>query len=108
MDVGDLKDWASAVATLLAIGSIVYTWVTSRSKNNSEKLEAIEEELRTHERQIDNLESEFKHLPDKEGQHRLELAMKEMAGEVNTMIETQRITRRTIERIEVSLSGKDH
>ncbi len=41
MDVSLLKDYAYLISAALAIGAVVYSWLTLRSKANSENLSAL-------------------------------------------------------------------
>ena len=95
---GDLKDWLSVLATALAIGSIVYSWLTRSGKEASEKVVKLETKLETaiadRDRKIDlvedriaRVEGELKGVPDRESVHRMQLEMERMRGTIEVLNE---------------------
>ncbi len=80
------------IAAIICAAITIYIFFTSRSKKNSEQLSE-------HEARITALENELKHLPTKDGQHRLELGMTEIA-------KTLEITRITVLRMEEALLAR--
>ncbi|MBN9333876.1 DUF2730 family protein [Devosia sp.] len=78
----EIKSWAGLLATLLGIGSIVYTWLTARSAANSKTLDAHTSKLTEHDRRIQAVEAEQKHAPRKEDVYELKVAIVELQGTV--------------------------
>lgn len=104
----DFKEYLSMVAVALSIGGAVYTWITSRSRGNEKHIDAIKITLADHDTRLTKLQGEFEHLPTKDGQHRLELAMGKLAGDMTRVSEVMNITRTTVDRMESSLlNGND-
>ncbi len=100
-----LKDWIGAISGIIAIGSIFYTWVTSRATANSAALETIGKDMTVLARRVDKLDTEIQHLPDKDTVHKMEVAMAEIRGEIGQMSESAKATQRTVQRIENHLMG---
>ena len=103
MTLGDLKDWASIGAFIMSTGGVIYTWLTARSKTNAEDIRAIHTEVtgvrkdvEDIERRLDVIDSEWKHLPDKEAINDLKISMTEMRGTVNTLNESLKSIARTV------------
>jgi len=108
------KDYFSLIAIVIALGTTVYSWLTSRSRHNEIALTKLEEKYsnalaKMDERQdkaesrLAKVEGELQHLPTKEGQHQLEIAMERLAGDMKTMTEAMKGTRSTVNRMEVVL-----
>ena len=68
-------------------------------KKLDERLAKVETKLVEHDRRIQAVESEMKHLPDRDMAHRLELAVEKMSGRLDTMAETLKPIRATTERM---------
>lgn len=81
----EIRAWLSLVSLVLAVGGIIYTWITARAKNNSSEILAIKEAQKHHDRRIQNIESELKHLPGKDEVHKLNIAVTEMRGTISTI-----------------------
>jgi len=84
------------VMTIIAVGITIYLAFTSRSKKNSEQ-------LTDHDERILKLELELNHLPTKEGQHEMKVAITQLAGDVKQISEKLDITRKTVIRMEEAM-----
>jgi len=104
MNLESLKEWGGALAVVFSIGGIIYSWLTRRSKENtetiktmgenlSERLAVIEKKLVSDDRRIQHLEDNFKHLPTKEQISELKVALTQVSTTVDS-------TNRTITRME--------
>lgn len=100
-----MKDWAGFAAIALALLSSVHSWLTSRSQVNSEHLKRVDGNLKDHDRRIQKVESEIEHLPSKDSLHQLDLAMKDLQGDVKQMSANLESVTRTSHRVERFLMG---
>jgi len=98
MDV--VKEWAGVVGAIVSILVLVYGWLTSGSKENSKKLADQQLAMDGLDSRVQALESEMRHLPDKELVHRLELTMKDMQVQMAGMAASAEATARTARRVE--------
>jgi hypothetical protein len=98
MDV--VKEWAGVVGAIVSIVVLVYGWLTSGSKENSQKLVDQQALIDGLDSRVQALESEMRHLPDKELVHRLELTMKDMQVQMAGMAASAEATARTARRVE--------
>lgn len=89
---------ALAVSVLNLIAHI-RTMMSQGEKKLDERLAKVEAKLVEHDRRIQTVESEMKHLPDRDMAHRLELAVEKMSGRLDTMAETLKPLRATTERM---------
>lgn len=106
---GDLKDWLSVLSTALAIGAIVYSWLTRSGKEAGEKVAELEGKcdadgkerdrkldaaIKERDRKIDlvedriaRVEGELKGVPDRESVHKMQLEMERMRGTIEVLNE---------------------
>jgi len=102
-----IKEWGGAMAVVFSIGGIIYSWLTRRSKENTEtiakmgedisgRLKVIEKKLIADDRRIQHLEDNFKHLPTKEQISELKVALTQVSTTVDS-------TNRTITRMETDI-----
>ncbi|PYE86897.1 DUF2730 family protein [Phyllobacterium leguminum] len=96
----ELRTWSGPVASLLAIGGIIYTWLTASSKANEGKITDHEEKLIEHDRRIQSLESELKHLPSKDDFNGLLLAVEQVKSGLGRLEESHDGVKAAMRRIE--------
>ena len=98
--IEEVRTWSGPIGSLLAIGSLIYTWFTARSKVNAELLSGHERKLTEHDRRVQKLENEYAHLPSKDDVHELREDVSEVKGSIGRMEERWAATDRTARRIE--------
>lgn len=69
IDSETLRTWLQVIAVIfMPIGSVIYTWVATRDKDNSQHIKAVETALGSkiadHASRIDRLESDMAHTPN--------------------------------------------
>lgn len=95
---GELKDWLSVFSTALAIGAIVYSWLTRSGKEAGEKVNKLETRLDNavadRDRRIDEVEDrisrvegEMKGFPSRDQMHLMQLEMERMRGSIDVLSE---------------------
>lgn len=86
---------------VMPIISMIYTWIATRDKDNSQHIKAVEtalsEVIALHASRIDRLESDVKHLP---GQEEFSSLMADMKG----MKATQDATHREMHGMRLSIN----
>lgn len=95
---------AIGVLISLALNSInlianVRTMLSAGEKKLEEKLTKAESKLIEHDRRIQTVESEIKHLPDRASTHRMELALSDMNGRFSALEEKLKPIAATSERL---------
>lgn len=78
MDLAALVPWLSAIALLISVGTSITTILTSGAKKTAAK-------VAEHERRLQALENDMRHLPNREQAHRMELAVAELAAAMKTL-----------------------
>jgi hypothetical protein len=118
----DWSIWAPWIAIAVSIGSVAYTILSDRGKKHDERFAKIETDLKTRadhnqvgilaakvdivEDRITVVENDFKHLPDKETTHRLELSISEMRTEMRGLSEKMRPIAAMAERVQDAVLEK--
>ena len=74
----DIRDILTIVSLALALGSLIYNWLTRPGTDALKKVEAVED-------RVARVEGELRHLPDKGAVHRMELSLAELRGDLRTM-----------------------
>jgi Protein of unknown function (DUF2730) len=82
MDLIAVKDVIIGTAAVLAAGVSIWTLLQSPSKKNAEAIGSAVSKLTEHDRRIQSLENELRHLPSKEAVHELKVAIVELQGTV--------------------------
>jgi len=98
--IADFKDTLYVLGILVSLGATLYTWLTARSRGNEKGLSELGEKVDGINNRLTKVEGEMQHLPDKDSQHRLELNMAELLGDMKQMAEAQKATTRTVVRME--------
>lgn len=106
----EIAKWASLLAVMMSIGSVLWGWLTSggakalvETRQVRDEMRAIDsrvariendgqhlpkrDELRALEARTVRLENELLHLPDREQTHRLELSIAELKGHITGLDE---------------------
>lgn len=87
MTLSDLSPVISGIGGLLGIVSIVYTWITARSRVNGEEIKVLRERSQEHDRRIDRIEKDIEHLPDRNHAHSMQVELAQMRGEIQLLAE---------------------
>ncbi|WP_024324301.1 DUF2730 family protein [Sinorhizobium medicae] len=95
-----MRIWSGPIASALAVISIIYTWLTARSKANEGKINSHERKLTEHDRRIQALEGEVKHLPDKDEFNELRISIEQVKGGLGRLEESHSGVSRVVRRIE--------
>lgn len=109
MDIA--KEWLGLFALIISVGGFLWSHLTSGGKAAMTKLDAfiaarekkdaeINHDLAEHDRRIQAVESELKHMPDKDSVVDLKLAIAELRGSVGVLGETVGSVSRTVHRID--------
>lgn len=98
-----INDWTPWVGFAMSVATLLYTIFNGRSKKTEERFIAIEAKVETKaskdhvgvlagkldvvEDKVTIVQNDFKHLPDKDVTHRLELVIGEMRSEMGQLTE---------------------
>jgi hypothetical protein len=87
MNILDLAPYSGLLISIITLGMLLKQSLTSGEKALAERQTKSETKLIEHDRRIQAVEGELKHLPDRETTHRLELAMAQISGRLDTIKE---------------------
>lgn len=85
MDLQPLVPWLAFLLSISAIGTQIYSLFTSPSRRNAEEIGKIKTDQASHDRRIQSVESELKHVPDRQTIHKLELFMEKLSGRLDSI-----------------------
>ncbi len=87
MTATEILPYISLALGLIALLGHAKGYFSSGEKTNSARLEKVESKLVDHDRRIQAAEAEIQHLPDKDTAHKLELALIQISGRLDTLDE---------------------
>ena len=99
MDLANVMPWVTAALAIIALLGHGKTFFGSEGKQASRDIEHLRNEIEEHERRIQRVETELPHLPDRDAQHRVELALAEMNGRFAALEEKLKPIASTSERL---------
>ncbi|SIP88823.1 Protein of unknown function [Rhizobium sp. RU35A] len=83
----EMLPYVSLVLGLIALLGHAKGYFSSGEKTLIAQVDANEKKLVEHDRRIQAIEGELKHLPDRETAHKLELALANISGRLDTLDE---------------------
>ncbi|MCR5855980.1 DUF2730 domain-containing protein [Mesorhizobium sp. J428] len=110
----EIKDWLGVAALLISVGGFLYAWLSSGAKKamtdlevfksaEAERWEKIDAVFIEHERRVQSIENELKHLPSQKSVHELQLTLKDMQVEMAKIGASADQSARTAARVETYL-----
>jgi peptidoglycan hydrolase CwlO-like protein len=113
MTPAEISQYAALALALIALAGHLKTWLSSGEKDLEKTVkslavdaEATEKKVIEHDRRIQGLEAEMKHLPSKDAVHQLQLDLTELKGYVATLAESAKATQQTTRRVEEFLLAR--
>lgn len=97
MEAGSIAAWAAVALSLIAI---LNTVIGSRSKASADAHKDLSSKVDHVEERVAVLEAEMQHLPDHKTTHAMELAFRDLKGEVAVLVERIGPIARTSERLQ--------
>jgi ABC-type nickel/cobalt efflux system permease component RcnA len=104
MDFDAVSKWLGFASLVISVITAIWTLVNKSTKPYDDKLHALEVSKAQHDRRIQSLEEELKHLPNKEMVHQIQLAIARMEGHLGKVEASGAATERTVRRIDDYLS----
>lgn len=105
MTWGDILPMITGIAALLGAGLSIWNFIQSPSKSNAAAIEKLVSKLTDHDRRIQAVENEVRHLPDKDMVHELKVAIVELQGTVRGMGDKLETVNRTVLSIDDYMRG---
>lgn len=106
MPITEMNAWLGGIAITVSLGTTFYAWFTSRSKVNEEHLKNVDTKLIDHDRRIQTVEGELRHMPAKDDVNELKVAMAKLEGSIGRLDENLNGVNRTVRRVEEYLQEK--
>lgn len=83
LDLAPLMSWIVAAMTIVNFAILLKGILSSGEKKLEERAAKHEAKLVDHDRRIQTIENDMKHLPDKETTHRIEMTMLTIVGRLD-------------------------
>ncbi|MES2987664.1 MAG: DUF2730 family protein [Pseudomonadota bacterium] len=96
----------TAISLLMNIANMIWVWRSSGGAALDKRLGAIEAKLITHDRRVQTIEGELKHLPTREDLHKLDRSLTELTTELKGHGRDLGQVERAVDRIERHLMGE--
>lgn len=100
MDPTILNPWIVLTAGMLGIGGTIWTIFSRPGEKAQKDVAKVSEKIEAVEERVAVLESEMQHLPDRETTHAMELAFRDLKGEVAVLVERIGPIAKTSERLQ--------
>lgn len=100
MDPTTLNPWIVLTAGVLGIGGTVWTIFSKPGAKAQADVAKLGEKVEAVEERVAVLEAEMQHLPDRETTHAMELAFRDLKGEVAVLVERIGPIAKTSERLQ--------
>ena len=99
MDIAPIMQWLSLILAAIALMAHAKNFFGSDGKEATKDIKVIQEVLSAQDRRLQEVENEIRHLPDRDSQHRVELALAEMNGRFAALEEKLKPIASTSERL---------
>lgn len=83
LDIAPFVAWIIAAMTVINFIVLMKNLLSAGEKKLEERVGKIENKLIDHDRRIQTVESDMKHLPDRETTHRIEMTMLTIVGRLD-------------------------
>lgn len=85
MNLEPFVPWLAFILSFSALATNVWSVFTSPSRRNAEEIGRIRKDQVAHDRRIQTVEAELKHVPDRETLHKLELFLEKLNGRLDSI-----------------------
>lgn len=99
MNIIELTPYIALAISIITLGTLIKNNLTSGEKQLAKEQEEHEEKLIDLDRRVQSIESDLKHLPDRETAHRLELNLERLSSQLATLNERVKPIAATNERM---------
>lgn len=99
MTPSEVSQYVGLALAIIALLGHAKGYFSSGEKTLTARVEKAETKLVEYDRRIQAVEGEMKHLPNRETAHKLELALAQMNGRLDTMTATLEPIRATTDRL---------
>ncbi|SOC27672.1 DUF2730 family protein [Stappia indica] len=87
------------IAVLISSGTMIYAWLTSGARKNSDAIATLSSEADDLRNRVEKVEAKLEALPDRDDLHRLDKQIESMGARFNGFENTLKAVQRATERI---------
>ncbi|MFD1330244.1 DUF2730 family protein [Mycoplana ramosa] len=107
MTPAEISQYLGLALAVIALLGHAKGYFSSGEKNLTSRTEQVEGKLVEHDRRIQRIEDELKHLPSKDQVNDIKLAMSDLKGTVAVLGESMASVSRTVHRLEDYLKERE-
>lgn len=96
----NLQGWLTLLALIIGLANTAWQFLTKDVRASAAKIKEHGKDLAEHDRRIQTIESELKHLPSKDEVAKLNIAIAEMRGDIKELDGHMESVTHTVRRIE--------
>lgn len=100
MDIDTIRNWAGTLALLISAASVILVWVKSPGEAVARRLKEVSDSLKGHDRRIQAVEHEIKHLPTSDDFRKLQITVTKLEGDMKRIEEGVGLINHTVRRID--------
>uniref|UniRef100_A0A7C1SX08 DUF2730 family protein n=1 Tax=Agrobacterium albertimagni TaxID=147266 RepID=A0A7C1SX08_9HYPH len=107
VDFTAVLPWVSGLISIITLLTLLKNILSSGEKKLGEDLSEAKKTLIAHDRRIQFVEGEIKHLPNKDTVNKLQVDMTELKGDIALIAKSSEATERATRRVEEFLLRHD-
>ena len=100
VDTELIRNWVAVIALVISASSVIVVWLKAPGQSIARKLGEIREDLKKHDRRIQRVEQEIKHLPTSEEVAELQIGVTRLEGDMKRIEETLGGVKSTVQSID--------
>lgn len=100
MDPQSFMAWGGGVALVISLGTSFYNFFTSGAKSNAKDIKSLTTTVIDHDRRIQTVEGELKHMPNKDDFNDLKITIVQLEGAVGKIDGQMDSMTRAVRRLE--------
>lgn len=90
MNPAEVSQYLSLALAIIALLAHAKGFFSSGEKKLEERVDKVEKRIETMGEKVQQIDSDMKHLPDRDTAHRMELMIERMAGQLSTLDQSLR------------------
>ncbi|MBZ0164580.1 MAG: DUF2730 domain-containing protein [Notoacmeibacter sp.] len=107
MDLAAIIPWVTAALAVIALLGHAKTFFGSGAKENATAISSLKTTVVAHDRRIQSVEQELRHLPSKDDVNDLKLSLSDVKGSIGRLDESVTGVNRAVRRVEDYLNKKE-
>ncbi|KAA6405657.1 DUF2730 family protein [Candidatus Tokpelaia sp.] len=104
-DIAVIGAWVAFILSVISLAGLIKSHFTGGTKENTEAIKELDSKHDKLDKRVQKVETELKHLPNKDDFTKLAVSFAEMKGDIKVMSHAAKSTERSTRRMEDFLLG---